>query len=111
MNVSKTVNVHLDREDMDMLVDGQPLQIPIDGEQGIVVYPPNDQGKNMSEKEGSEGMPYVDNDGTGVSKSPNGGYEFILERTDGEELTASIRKSQLKALGECIDDITGERKT
>lgn len=41
MNINKTVNIQMEPEDMDRLVEGQPLQIPIDQKQGIVLYPPD----------------------------------------------------------------------
>lgn len=42
MNVRKTLEIALDDEALEMLQDGESLQVPVDQDQSIVIYPPRE---------------------------------------------------------------------
>jgi len=42
MRVSKQLQVVLDPEEFERLETGEPIQIPVDQEQAIVLYPPQE---------------------------------------------------------------------
>lgn len=49
MNVRKTLEIALDEEALEMLKNGESLQVPVDQDQSIVLYPPREHpyGENL----------------------------------------------------------------
>jgi hypothetical protein len=54
MRITKTLDVELTEEEIERLTDGNPLQIPIDPDQGLVLYPPDYNHRNSAEAGGEQ---------------------------------------------------------
>jgi len=48
MRITKTLDVELTAEEIERLNEGKPLQIPIDQDQGLVLYPPEQSQRNSA---------------------------------------------------------------
>jgi hypothetical protein len=61
-----------------------------------------EQSKTTTER-GPNGIPFADNDRTGIGQWESGVYKIEVGREDGEFLRANLREEQLKALRQSIE--------